>query len=152
MVIDPRSGFFLYGDAFVTEKILDFPGSFRKFDGLPAETKKKPSLEIRPCSAGNVYQGQHLRSADTIVVALITMVCSDPAYCNALLFYCKLKFQASRRAATECPPRTRRSGVWGFEAQALAPLGRPGRPLAVAPWPPDRVTVIYASGFPPFRI
>ena len=44
MVIDPD--FFLYGDAFVTKKILDLPGNFRKFDGLPAEMKKKPLLEI----------------------------------------------------------------------------------------------------------
>ena len=44
MVIDPD--FFLYGDAFVTKKILDFPGNFRKFNGLPAEIKKKPLLEI----------------------------------------------------------------------------------------------------------
>ena len=44
MVIDPD--FFLYGDALVTKKILDFPGNFRKFDGLPAEMKKKPLLEI----------------------------------------------------------------------------------------------------------
>ena len=44
MVIDPD--FFLYGGAFVTKKILDFPGNFRKFDGLPAEMKKKPLLEI----------------------------------------------------------------------------------------------------------
>ena len=38
--------FSLYGDTFVTKKILDFPGNFRKFDGLPAEMKKKPLLEI----------------------------------------------------------------------------------------------------------
>ena len=44
MVIDPD--FFLYADAFVTKKILDLPGNFRKFDGLPAEMKKKPLLEI----------------------------------------------------------------------------------------------------------
>ena len=44
MVIDPD--FFLNGDAFVTKKFLDFPGNFRKFDGLPAEMKKKPLLEI----------------------------------------------------------------------------------------------------------
>ena len=44
MVIDPD--FFLHGDALVTEKILDFPGNFRKFDGLLAEIKKKPLLEI----------------------------------------------------------------------------------------------------------
>ena len=44
MVIDPD--FFLNGDAFVTKKILDFPGNFRKFDGLLAEIKKKSLLEI----------------------------------------------------------------------------------------------------------
>ena len=44
IVIDPD--FFLYGNALVTKKILDFPENFRKFDGLPAEMKKKPLLEI----------------------------------------------------------------------------------------------------------
>ena len=39
MVIDPD--FFLYGDAFVTKKKLVFPGNFRKFDGVPAENKKR---------------------------------------------------------------------------------------------------------------
>ena len=46
MVIDPD--FFLYGDAFVTKIILDFPGNFREFDGLPAEIKRNRCWKFDP--------------------------------------------------------------------------------------------------------
>ena len=60
MVIDPD--FFLYRGAFVTKKILDFPGNFRKFDGLPAEIKKKPCWKFDPTQL-EMYQGQCARRA-----------------------------------------------------------------------------------------
>ena len=50
--------FSLYGDAVWTEKILDFQGNFRKFEGLRVEIKKKPLMEIWPYPSGNLYQGQ----------------------------------------------------------------------------------------------
>ena len=45
-------------------------------------------------------------------VALITMVCSDPAYCNASSLYCNSKSEAPWRPATGCRPRTARGGGW----------------------------------------
>ena len=44
--------------------------------------------------------------------ALITMVCSDLAYCHASSLYCKSKSGAPWRAATGCQLRTPRAGVW----------------------------------------
>ena len=35
-----------------------------------------------------------------LLIALITMVCSNPAYCNALSRYCKPKLEAPRRQVT----------------------------------------------------